>query len=177
MAITSMTRRETQAALRDFPTIQRTALTNLRPNEDLFIISDTIQTATQSSTTLAPTTEFVFPDLVPGTYRITGFLALAIANAAHNIKLDFAGGTAVASTARGRAFFVITAAAGLEVPLTALNTSISGATSTAWTSVNIWLTFTVSSPGSVVLQIAQAASGASNSSVEVGSTMECKRIR
>lgn len=177
MAITSFNRREMGEAIRCFETIRRNALLGIKPLEDLFIVSDTIQTATQSSTTLVPTTEFVFPDLAPGTYRFTGFLALNIANAAHNIKLDFAGGTAVASSVRGRAFFVVTAAAGLEVPITALNTAISGATSTAWTSLNVWMTATISSPGSVVLQIAQAASGASNSSIEIGSPMECKRLR
>lgn len=157
------------------PAQQRAIEYNLIP-EPAAVISTAAQTY-NANATLAASTELFWSQIDPGWYLLRGGLALAIANAAHNIKFDFAGGTITASNVVGRSTFNITAASGKETALTALNTASDGSTSTAWTSCDIWLTFQTVTPGSFAMQFAQSASGASNSVVSAGSYLELIRLR
>lgn len=127
-------------------------------------------TATQSSTTLAAmSSDLWIDDFQANTaHAIDGYWNLSVANAAHNIKFDFNGGTLTATSVSGWAQFALANGTSLVVPVTALNTAISGAATNAWVAVEFHLLLVVATPGSLIPQFAQAASGATDSSVTAG---------
>lgn len=126
-------------------------------------------TATQSSTTLAAMSDDLrIEDLqAGGTHLVTGLFTTSV-TAANNLKFDFNGGTATMTSVTGVARFSLANGTALLVPITALNTSISGATTNAWILVEFELVIAVATPGSLLPQFAQAASGATDSSVTSG---------
>jgi len=101
---------------------------------------------------------------------------IAIANAAHNIRYAFAGleglVTEAASVSLGRGFLGISGVAGQEDPITNVSITVTGGTTSAWTSLRIAMGFHILQPGVLALQFAQNVSGASNTSIQGGSTMK-----
>lgn len=164
----SRTFRDRQQALNpSFPNTQRHGF-NLALTKHMTTWSTSTLTATQSSTTLAPIEPIGFriDDFQPNTtHVITGNWNLSIANAAHNIKFDLNGGTMTALSVAGTAKFTLANGTNLVVPITALNTSVDGSTTNAWIAIEWNLLLVVATPGSLVPQFAQSASGASNSSI------------
>jgi len=140
---------------------------------------DADDTATQSSTTLAAASEMYLNDMQVGTWLIVGSLTLTIANAAHNIKFDFNGGTitnAAGATAIGGGNFYLANGTSIAPAISALNTSLDGSTSNAWIRFDFQFVLSTPVPGNLVLQRAQSASGASNSVIKAGSIMVARRL-
>jgi len=127
------------------------------------------------------------PNLIVGVkgqtfYRIQGVLGLAL-TAANGIKLDFNAGTAtIKSGTMGGAVEFYTAGSSnfatavgatngipLLVPLTALNTAVSGGTTNTWVLIKFDWTALFDAGGSVQLQFAQASAGATNTDILPGS--------
>lgn len=116
--------------------------------------------------------------LTPGFWLVEMRCNLAIANPAHNIRWAFSapdglsintGGAGGASV--GRSFLTVNGAAGQEDPFFNIGTTINGGAATAWTSLQAWFGVQVKDAGTLMLQMAQGASGASNSQLLGGSTM------
>lgn len=157
-----------------FPPGQIRALRGIMAPETQICVSSAIQTANASVVATA-STELFIPDLTQGVYVVEAYLALAVANAAHNIAYDFGGGTCTA-TAVGRSELQITAVASDRTSLAALTTLTDGGTTSAWTGAWSWLTVTVTAPGSLVLRYRQSVSGASASSISVGSILMATKV-
>lgn len=109
-------------------------------------------------------------------YNVTGTLNLAISAAAGNIKFDFGASTAVGSNFGGSTIFTATGTATtLAVDFAALNTSMSGGTTTAWTRAFINFSFFCTQSGTIALEAAQvAASG--TLSISNGSFLEANPL-
>lgn len=156
-----------QALNKMFPPGPANAI-NLAMTKHITTMLPAATTATQSSTTLAAidAVNFRLDDFqAGGTHVIEGQWNLSIAAAGDNIKFDFNGGTATATSVAGFARFSLANGTNLVVPVTALNTAINGATTNAWIAVEFYLTVVIATPGSIVPQFAQSVSGASNSTV------------
>ena len=160
-----------QSALNVFPPTQRHALHRAMTKQAI-VTSRSAATAI-SSTTLTPHTELVL-DLLGGRYVLRGMLYLSIGAAANNIKLDLNGGTitnasGLASTVAGLARLSLANGTESQVALTALNTLIDGSTTNAWICCELDATLVLDGPGTIALQYAQSASGATNSTISAGS--------
>jgi hypothetical protein len=127
------------------------------------------QTVT-NSTVLVPETNLVVQVVANTFYQLEGVLAVSIAAAANNIKLDLNGGTATVNPIQGNAIFSITASATtLTVDIAALNTSLSGGTTTVWTKILLNAGFYCTASGTIQLQFAQVAGAANNTTISPGS--------
>lgn len=104
------------------------------------------------------------------TYLVYGNLPISIAAAANNIKLDFAAGSAsiVSGTMGGEFTFVLANGTSLVVPLTALNTAISGGSTNAWVNGSFQFVCQVANGGTLQLEFAQAAAAANNTTISAG---------
>jgi hypothetical protein len=158
-----------QALNKAFTTFQQNAL-NLAMVKHMTARLTATNTATQSSTTLAAVSSDLWLDdyQANSAQVLTGALTLSIANAAHNIKFDLAGGTMTAASVSGFARFSLANGTALLVPITALNTSIDGSTTNAWIAIEFNVLIVTATPGSLIPQFAQSASGATNSSITGG---------
>jgi ABC-type molybdate transport system substrate-binding protein len=96
--------------------------------------------------------------------------------AASNLKFDLAAGNAVANYITGRAWLTITGVSSQETPIGALNTSVSGGATNAWTTVEICVLANFQSQGNVQLEFAQAASGATATTIGQGSYLVCQPL-
>ena len=160
---------------RQFPPAQIKAIKEATC-QPLVAYSAALQTS-NADTTLTAHDELVVWLEHNKTYKVRVYLPLAIANASHNIKFDLAGGTATVSYIRGFSnLYDSGAATTLATSLTALNTLTDGATTTQWTDAVIEATLKVSQAGSIAVQSAQSASGASDSSIAIGAYIEAIEI-
>lgn len=163
-----------QSALNVFPPTQQRALARAITKQA--IVSSRSAATANASVTLTPHTELVLP-LLPGRHILRGMLYLSIGAAANNIKLDLNGGTitnasGLASTVAGLARLSLANGTELQVPLTALNTSIDGSTTNAWIACELDATIVLDGPGTIAVQYAQSVSGATNSTISVGSFIQ-----
>jgi len=147
----------------------RNAVKAVSPNATTaYILSST--TPVISSTTLVPVAGLSLDVTANTYYTIEGLLALSIAGAAQNISLDFNGGTAQASTVTGTVLFTLhNTATTLAFDQTALNTLVSGGTTSAWTKAWIDFSFFCSVSGTLQVRFAQNVSGATNTRILGGS--------
>lgn len=128
----------------------------------------------RTTTTLTPDQDLSVNVIANTPYLITARLYLT-APAGGGIKVDLAGGTAVASIVRGTGVFTLAAGASpVTVDLTALNTAQAPAAA-AYVSYLLTATVVFSSPGTFMLQYAQAtASG--TTTVNSGSSLSCEPL-
>lgn len=102
-------------------------------------------------------------------YAVHGYIRLSIANAAHNIKLDFDGGSCTATLVDMSARFSLANGTEALTNLTALATDADGSTANAWVLLEIDGILRVNAGGTLILRGAQSASGASASVIKAGS--------
>lgn len=127
----------------------------------------TAYTHTQSNTTLAATALSV--TLVAGkSYRLV-LDAYVTANASGGLKIDFAGGTATATSFEGNCDLYAGTTFSASTRQTALNTG-AGATA-ALTNVRCTAYISVNAGGTLIVKAAQNASHASDSIIRAGSNL------
>jgi|ERR1700685_1327246 len=130
-----------------------------------------------TGTAVAASNILILDNVISNTfYNVTGTLNLAISAAAGNVKFDFGASTALGSNFGGSTIFTATGTATtLAVDFAAMNTSISGGTTTAWTRAFINFSFLCTQSGTIALEAAQvAASG--TLSISNGSWIEANAL-
>lgn len=100
---------------------------------------------------------------------------ISIANAAHNIRYGFNAPDGLVlftdGSNLGRGFLGISGVASQEDPITNVAITVTGGTTSAWTSLRVSFGVHVAQAGSFVFMFAQNVSGASNTSILGGSRM------
>lgn len=113
--------------------------------------------------------------LAPGYWDVKLDANISIANAAHNIRYGFNAPDGLAlytdGSTLGRGFLGISGVAGQEDPITNVAITVTGGTTSAWTSLRVSFGLHVISGGSFQFMFAQNVSGASNTSILGGSRM------
>lgn len=154
----------------------RTAIKAAYPN--VMTAYTTVTQTVNNSATLVNEVELFFPVTANVFYYLEGMLNLTIAAAANNIQIDFGGNgtagstatTAAATNVSGNVSFSATGTATtLSVDATALNTALSGGTTTAWTKAILNFGFLCTASGVIAIRFAQVAAAATNTSILAGS--------
>jgi hypothetical protein len=122
----------------------------------------------------------LYVSLPTGFWFLEMNLNIAIANAAHNIRYSFSAPDGLVLVAGGtslmRGFLGINGVAAQEDPITNVGITVTGGTTSAWTSLRIAGGIQVIQAGTLQFQWAQNVSGASNTSVQGGSTMIATQV-
>lgn len=156
------------------PNVIRGLIKNLKPTQRLYKTADE---TVNNSATLQAEDQLRIKVETGAKYKFRYVLPVAIAAGANNIKFDLNGGTCSVHEISGRASFEDTGTATTRsVSITALNTSLDGSTTTAWDFVTIEGTMRVNQGGLLVLQFAQSAAAANNSTISKGALLELSEI-